>query len=398
MLELIYYITPVIAAILVRKTIRSSLTINYKKYFAKNTYTKNKVDRSTFREYEKILNSKTTYFNELNSDGKEKFITRINVFINNKKFVGKEGIVINDEIKVLISSAAIQLTYGMDHYQFENLHTIVVFPNIFYNKLLKKKLIGGMATNGFMYLSWKHVIHGFSNPNDNYNVAIHEFTHALKIGAQKTGKFDEKFKYYLDDWLEIGSEIFKKIKGGEVKFIRKYGGVNLHEFFSVCVESFFENPKTFKKFAPDMYYHLCFLLHQNPLNKSRNYLLEKSFVNEINADNRNLPIPEKISLHNKNSDWPAISKWAFFTGAFSVIIVIIFIISVFIPNPLLKFVYFYLIGFTSSIITLYKPLIKGHKLPIVFFLIYSFFIHNLLVSSIALIMGYIFISLASIIL
>ena len=395
MLELIYYITPVIAAIIVRKTIRSSLTIDYKKYFAKNTYIKNKVDRSTFREYEKILKSKTTYFNELNSDGKEKFITRLDVFINNKKFVGKEGIVINDEIKVLISSAAIQLTYGMDHYQFENLHTIVVFPNIFYNKLLNKKLIGGMATNGFMYLSWKHVIHGFSNPNDNYNVAIHEFTHALKIGAQKTGKFDEKFKYYLDDWLEIGSEIFKKIKGGEVKFIRKYGGVNLHEFFSVCVESFFENPKTFKKFAPDMYYHLCFLLHQNPLNKSRNYLLEKSFINEINADIRNVPIPEKISIQNINSEWPAISKWAFFTLPLNLIIFMFFWSEVFRNSPFLRFDYFYFIGFGSSIITLFRPFIYGHKLPFRFFLFYTFLIHNTLVSSIALIMGYILLALLS---
>ena len=41
---------------------------------------------------------------------------------------------------------------------------------------------------------------------------------------------------------------------------------NLHEFWAVSVEAFFENPKGLKENMPDLYEALCRVLNQDPLN------------------------------------------------------------------------------------------------------------------------------------
>ncbi|HSJ68492.1 MAG TPA: zinc-dependent peptidase, partial [Anditalea sp.] len=40
---------------------------------------------------------------------------------------------------------------------------------------------------------------------------------------------------------------------------------NIHEFFAVSVEAFFENTIAFKAYHPEMYECLVFLLRQDPL-------------------------------------------------------------------------------------------------------------------------------------
>ena len=65
------------------------------------------------------------------------------------------------------------------------------------------------------------------------------------------------------------------MQAGEKSFLRSYGGRNEQEFFAVCVEHFFEVPENFKQKLPDIFFHLCILLNQDPLQKTKDYVLEK---------------------------------------------------------------------------------------------------------------------------
>lgn len=47
-------------------------------------------------------------------------------------------------------------------------------------------------------------------------------------------------------------------------FLRKYAGTDEREFFSVCVEHFFEDPNGFKTHLPQLYQHLTMLMKQDP--------------------------------------------------------------------------------------------------------------------------------------
>ena len=68
--------------------------------------------------------------------------------------------------------------------------------------------------------------------------------------------------------LDGGFTYLNKIQNGDNVLLRDYGGTNLIELFSVCLESFFENSYSFCDKEPELYNSLVLLLKQNPLNKS----------------------------------------------------------------------------------------------------------------------------------
>ena len=47
-------------------------------------------------------------------------------------------------------------------------------------------------------------------------------------------------------------------------FLRPYACTNVHEFFSVAIENFFERPEAFRATLPDLYSILVRLLNQDP--------------------------------------------------------------------------------------------------------------------------------------
>jgi hypothetical protein len=53
--------------------------------------------------------------------------------------------------------------------------------------------------------------------------------------------------------------------------LRDYAFVNKEEFFSVCVEYFFEVPEMLKQDKPELFAMLCRMLNQNPLNTTIDY-------------------------------------------------------------------------------------------------------------------------------
>ena len=85
--------------------------------------------------------------------------------------------------------------------------------------------------------------------------------------------------------------------------MRAYGGRNMHEFFAVCVEHFFEAPVEFKNRLPDIYNHLCFLLNQDPSNFSGDYQLKSNFAEAVNFNKQLVPIPGKVKKSYKYHAW-----------------------------------------------------------------------------------------------
>ena len=47
------------------------------------------------------------------------------------------------------------------------------------------------------------------------------------------------------------------------QFLRDYAKSNIHEFWAVCVEHFFEAPVQFKEQLPELYIAMCNVLNQD---------------------------------------------------------------------------------------------------------------------------------------
>lgn len=218
-----------------------------------------------------LLKQKSPYFRNLSANAKEIFVARLFNFMEDKEFIGREGLVITDEIKVLISASAIQLTFGLKDYMISHLHAINVFPRIFFSKFLNTNLKGLNTQSGVLSLSWNDFKEGYAIDDDKTNLGLHELTHALYIDLDEGGNNDDHFSAYFEKWDKIAQKDFNDLKEKKNNFLRSYGGTNMHEFFAVCVEHFFEAPAEFKKELPHLYNFLMLMLNQDPSNIDGDY-------------------------------------------------------------------------------------------------------------------------------
>lgn len=214
------------------------------------------------------------YFKALSADGKMAFIKRVRGLSRTKRFKGMHGLSVTEEMRVGLSASLVQLTFGFPSSEISSFKTILVFPDTFYHPLQQVEMKGFTSpTTGTLAVSWPDFVHGYADPNDNYNLGLHELAHALHINASKT--YDNRyFRRHFKYWTEKSLTDFYDLKENRMDFLRAYGGTNFHEFFAVVVEHFFESPRSFFERIPHLYIRTCVLLNQNPLNAHNDYVFD----------------------------------------------------------------------------------------------------------------------------
>ena len=226
------------------------------------------IDDATFNNYSIIIGSLFTYFNDLPHDSKWKFVKRTHQFRSQKKFhfIGLET---NEDTAILVSSSAVQVTFGLANYQLSYFKDIYVLADAYHMDNDDELFIGHVAPDG-IYLSWKHFLYGYSYRNDNINVAVHEMAHALLYNnffAQYG--MDPKFRLNYERFSTSTGPILADVIAKRRSYLRSYAFSNMHEFWAVSVEAFFENPEGLRKNMPDLYEALSHVLNQDPLTKTK---------------------------------------------------------------------------------------------------------------------------------
>ena len=168
-------------------------------YYFHRIKRKTPVTRSDYFKFHAVLSQNFTYYNQLSHDGRAEFINRLVNFISSKTFVGMEHLEVTDNIKILISASAIQLTFGLENYRLSFFSTIRIYPHYFYSRLFRAELKGGASEAGVLLFSWVDFLKGYEIPDDKYNLGLHEMAHALKLDVLKGEDFDSKFSFYLDN-------------------------------------------------------------------------------------------------------------------------------------------------------------------------------------------------------
>ncbi|MBR9859565.1 zinc-dependent peptidase [bacterium] len=214
-----------------------------------------------------------TYYQKLSKAGKKKFIRRMVFLMMRKVVVGYDDLKITPEMAILGLSAQVQMTYGLKKFSLPRFKKIIFYPQEFYSNYFRQDVKGLTSGLGFVTLSWKHTLEGFEDAQDNLNLALHEFAHALHIGLTKDDAKDRMLaKSYADYSWQVKSEFLQLQKEG-TEYLRDYGLHNKYEFFAVCVEHFFETPASFKRELQELFDIFCKLLNQNPLNAHKDYAL-----------------------------------------------------------------------------------------------------------------------------
>src|SRR3974390_2386180 len=125
-----------------------------------------------YKNYSLTIGSLFTYFNELPDELKRLFVQRVHHFKSSKKFhfIGLEN---NEDTSTLVSASAVQVTFGLKNYLLSHFKDIYVLADAYHMDDDEELYIGHVAPEG-IYLSMRHFLYGYSNKNDNINVAVHE--------------------------------------------------------------------------------------------------------------------------------------------------------------------------------------------------------------------------------
>ncbi|GAA3609382.1 zinc-dependent peptidase [Flavivirga amylovorans] len=203
-----------------------------------------------------VLRNQFSFYKKLTTQEKKYFEHRVASFIKDKDFIGRDGIVINDEIKVLIASTAVMLTFGFRDFYIGIISKIVIYPGNYYSNINKAYHKGEFNPRfKTLVLSWEDFVKGFDNESDNLNLGIHEITHAIHINSMK--ERDVSSIIFSDSFKEL-SALFSKneLLRDELQasdYFRKYAYTNQFEFLAVTIENFIETPQEFRSQFPEIY-------------------------------------------------------------------------------------------------------------------------------------------------
>lgn len=203
-----------------------------------------------------LLNENFPIYGKLPDGLKAKCEQRIVWFRSRKKFVFYGNVTDKEELRLILSAAAVLMTLGLKDYKMmRSLLRILVYPSQYYSRIKRRHHLGEYNPHfKTVILSAETIREGFAIPDDNINLAIHEFAHALSFEMSKKSSWEaRRFRVGLKKIKELLLDASFVAQLSSSQYFREYGMTNLQEFFSVAVENYVETPVIFSKDFPQLY-------------------------------------------------------------------------------------------------------------------------------------------------
>jgi MtfA peptidase len=213
--------------------------------------------------YRQTISKHIAYFHRVSPELQERWLLRAYLFHKSKKF-HYVGIEQKEEMPVLVSAVAAQLTLGLEKYSLNFFKDIHVLEHDYHYGYYSLPFMGHVDSSG-IYLSWDNFLKGIHRADQNSNVGLHEMAHALTyVNFITKTEEDNHFKAEFHNYSKVARPIFQEMQRGRKTLLGDYAATNYHEFWAVSVEAFFENPFRFKYELPELYVAMVQLLKQDP--------------------------------------------------------------------------------------------------------------------------------------
>lgn len=203
----------------------------------------------------------------------------VQIFLAEKRFEGCGGLVVTDEMRLLIATHACILLLGRDTDVYPGLYTILVYPHAYVAPVRTSQhgivtegtsvRAGESWSRGSLVLAWDHVQRDVGDIHDGHNVVFHEFAHLLDFQdglADGTPRLPSRTRYLT--WARVLGEAYAdladRIAHHKPSTIDAYGTANPAEFFAVVTECFFEKPQALEHSHPALYEELRRFYRRDP--------------------------------------------------------------------------------------------------------------------------------------
>lgn len=223
------------------------------------------------KEYEDVL-LKTPHYRKLSEKDKKDLQKSILLFVNTKEFIGVH-LSVTMEMKLIVAFYACLLLLHVSRENcYENLKTIIIYPNTVISKEVKSNggittserfLLEGQSANDTVVISWHEAKKEAYHLRHN-NVIIHEFAHEIDfldgeidgVPPMQTSKYNSWATTLSKNFNALNKVAVKNREWGKYKLLGSYAATNEAEFFAVITELFFEKPHSLKHNFPDLYNEL----------------------------------------------------------------------------------------------------------------------------------------------
>ncbi|HSZ26235.1 MAG TPA: zinc-dependent peptidase, partial [Cytophagaceae bacterium] len=105
-----------------------------------------------------ILSEKSDYYNQLSKPDKELYEKRVRFYMTSKMFTAEDGYPVTDEMKVMISAAAAQITFGLPAIANSNYTHILIMPNA--------DMTPRTASPNSIVVPWREFVAGYAHSDD----------------------------------------------------------------------------------------------------------------------------------------------------------------------------------------------------------------------------------------
>ncbi|WP_462158576.1 M90 family metallopeptidase [Pseudoalteromonas sp. GB56] len=190
-------------------------------------------------------------------------------FMGEKRFLGRDGLQVNDAMKLVVAADACLLMLNKPWPLYPNVKEVLLYPSAYYANVTQRDVAGLVSYHqvvregeswpgGTLVLSWHDVLEGNRLPGDGHNLVFHEFAHQLdQVTGQTNGTPELPNKGAYARWAEVFTRAFNKLKSHVAynmpHVMHSYGATNEAEFFAVATETFIEKPHQMRQFDAELF-------------------------------------------------------------------------------------------------------------------------------------------------
>jgi Mlc titration factor MtfA (ptsG expression regulator) len=210
-------------------------------------------------EWHRILLKRVAFYGWLPDTLRTRLQGLILIFAHEKKFVGCNGLVVTDEMRIIIAAHACLLVINRPRIPaaglYDDLFSILVYPSQFVVNETRalghgliaegRRVLAGQAWDSRrILLSWDAVEQAEFG---RHNVVLHEFAHYLDMedevmdGAPGLGSaraYSDWSRVFWNEFVQLRAALYS----GQPTIIDPYAATSPAEFFAVVTETFFQKP------------------------------------------------------------------------------------------------------------------------------------------------------------
>ncbi|SFO20815.1 zinc-dependent peptidase [Nitrosospira briensis] len=203
---------------------------------------------------------------------------KVILFLHAKQISGAHGLIVTEEMHVLIAVQACILILNLDLDYYDGWVEIIIYPGEFIRDyeyvdedgvvhLTREPISGESWLGGPVILSWEDTV--VADAGAGYNVVIHEFAHKLDMLNGDANGFpplhaDMSRQAWSEAFSKAYADFCRSIDENEATEVDSYAAENPAEFFAVMSEAFFETPLSVKLYFPSVYEQLALFYRQDP--------------------------------------------------------------------------------------------------------------------------------------